>query len=163
MIIKTERFQLKTLTTKYVTENYLSWFDESEGNGKYISFAQSSQDIAGLMQYVSEREDKEDVLFLGIFTDLSVHIGNLKYEPINFENKFAIMGILIGDKEWRGKGVAPEVIKAVNEYLNKTYGIRYIDLVVNEKNATTVSVYKKMKFRVIEENDNKLKMRLNLE
>jgi [ribosomal protein S5]-alanine N-acetyltransferase len=163
MIINTERFQLKPLTTKYVTEKYLSWFGESDGNETYISFAKSHLDIEDLMQYVSGREDKEDVLFFGIFTDSEQHIGNVKYEPINIEDKFATMGILIGDKEWRGKGVASEVIKASSEYLNKTYGIKYIDLVVNENNAHAVYVYKKMKFRVIDDNDNEIKMRLNLE
>jgi [ribosomal protein S5]-alanine N-acetyltransferase len=163
MIINTERFQLKSLTTKHVTEKYLSWFSESEGNGKYISFAQGHIDINDLMQYVSDREDKKDVLFFGIFADSRIHIGNVKYEPINIEEKVATMGILIGDKEWRGKGVAFEVIKASSDYLNKTYGIKYIDLVVNGNNAFAVSVYKKMKFRVVEENDNEFKMRLKLE
>jgi len=101
-------------------------------------------------------------LFFGIFTDSRQHIGNVKYEPINIEDKVATMGILIGDKEWRGKGVAPEVIKASSEYLNKTYGIRYIDLVVNGNNAPAVSVYKKMKFEVVKENNNIFKMRLDL-
>jgi hypothetical protein len=45
MIINTERFKLKSLTTKDVTEKYLSWFSESEKIGKKISFAQVHADI----------------------------------------------------------------------------------------------------------------------
>jgi RimJ/RimL family protein N-acetyltransferase len=163
MIINTERFLLKPLTTKDVSEKYLSWFSQSEEVEKYISFAQKRTDIDDLMQYVRDRENREDVLFLGIFTNSGQHIGNVKYEPIDFKNKVATMGVLIGDKEWRGKGVAPETIKASSEYLNKIYGVKHIYLGVDKGNAPAVSSYKKMKFEVVEENNSGFKMRLNLE
>jgi RimJ/RimL family protein N-acetyltransferase len=163
MIINTERFQLKTLTVDDATEKYLSWFSSSKEVGEYIAYAKTNADIKKLRQYVKDREDREDVLFLGIFTDSGEHIGNIKYEPINLKEKFAIMGILIGDKEWRGRGVAYEVIKASSKYLNKTYRIKYIDLGVDRNNIAAVSAYKKIKFEVVEENSSGFKMRLNLE
>jgi len=162
MVINTERFRLKTLTVDDATEEYLSWFVDSKEVGKYITYAQKSTDIKDLKRYVKDREAREDVLFFGIFTDSGQHIGNIKYEPINMEEKFATMGILIGDKEWRGKGVASEVIRASSEYLNKTYGIKYIDLGVDKNNTPAVSAYKKMKFEVVKENNNIFKMRLDL-
>ncbi len=162
MIINTERFQLKSLTTENVTEQYLSWFSGSEEVVEYIAYAKTNADINKLRQYVKEREDREDVLFLGIFTDSGQHIGNIKYEPINLRDKSATMGILIGEKEWRGKGVASEVVKASSEYLGKTYGVRYIDLGVERSNIPAVSAYKKMQFEVVEEDDNGFKMRLDL-
>jgi len=118
--INTKRFQLKTLTTKDVTEEYLSWFSNSKEVDKYIAYAQTNLHISNLREYVKEREGRKDVLFLGVFANSNQHIGNIKYEPIDIKGKVATMGILIGDREWRGKGVAPEVIKASSEYLNKT-------------------------------------------
>ena len=118
MVINTERFQLKTLTVDDATEEYLSWFSSSKEVGEYIAYAKTNADINKLRQYVKEREDREDVLFLGIFTDFGQHIGNIKYEPINLKDKSATMGILIGDKKWRGKGVATEVIKDSGKYLS---------------------------------------------
>ena len=162
MIINTKRFQLKSLTTKDVTEKYLSWFSGSKEVVEYIAYAKTNADINKLRQYVKEREDREDVLFLGIFTDSGQHIGNIKYEPINLKDKSATMGILIGDKEWRGKGVATEVIKDSGKYLKENYKIKYIDLGVNKDNIAAVSAYKKMKFEVVEEDDNGFKMRLDL-
>lgn len=163
MVIHTERFQLKTLTVDDATDEYLSWFSSSKEVGEYIAYAKTNADIKKLRQYVKEREDREDVLFLGIFTDSGQHIGNIKYEPINLKEKYAIMGILIGDKDWRGRGVASEVIKASSKYLNKTYRIKYIDLGVDRNNIPAVSAYKKIKFEVVEENSSGFKMRLNLE
>ena len=163
MIINTERFQLKSLTTKDVTEKYLSWFSESQEVIQYISFAQKKVNINDLIQYVKDRESREDILFLAIFTDSGQHIGNIKYEPINLKDKSATMGILIGDKEWRGKGVATEVIKDSSKYLKENYEITFIDLGVNKDNIAAVSAYKKMKFKVIKKTDLGFMMRLNIE
>jgi len=163
MIINTKRFQLKSLTTKDVTGKYLSWFSGSKEVVEYIDYAKKNADIDKLRQYVKEREDREDVLFLGIFTDSGQHIGNIKYEPINLKDKSATMGILIGDKEWRGKGVATEVIKDSSKYLKENYNIKYIDLGVNKDNIAAVSAYKKMKFKVIKKTDLGFMMRLNIE
>ena len=163
MIINTKRFQLKSLTTKDVTEKYLSWFNGSKEVVEYIAYAKTNADINKLRQYVKEREDRKDVLFLGIFTDSEQHIGNIKYEPINLKDKSATMGILIGDKKWRGKGVATEVIKDSGKYLKENYKIKYIDLGVNKDNIAAVSAYKKMKFKVIKKTDFGFMMRLNIE
>ena len=162
MNINTERFQLKLLTTENITEQYLSWFSGSEEVEKYIDFAKKEPDIDELVRYVRDRENRRDVLFLGIFSDSNQHIGNVKYEPINLKDKTATMGILIGEKEWRGKGVASEVVKVSSEYLGKIYGVRYIDLGVKRSNIPAISAYKKMKFEVVEEDDNGFKMRLDL-
>ena len=158
VIINTERFQLKSLTTKDVTEKYLSWFNQSKEIEKYISFSQKCEGIDSLMQYVKDKKDREDVLFLGVFCSLGQHIGNIKYEPIDLKNKTATMGILIGDKEWRGKGVASEVIKISGKYLKNNYGIKYIDLGVDKSNARAISAYEKINFKIIEENNTGFKM-----
>ena len=53
------------------------------------------------------------------------------------------MSILIGDSDWRGKGVAIEVIKASANYLADRYQVTTIFLGVNQNNHAVVSVYKK--------------------
>ncbi len=163
MIINTERFQLKTLTTKDVTEKYLSWFSESKKVSQYISFAQKKTNMNDLIQYVKDRENREDILFLAIFTDCAQHIGNIKYEPINLEDESATMGILIGDKEWRGRGVASEVIKGSRKYLKENCGVKNIELGVGKNNTSAITAYKKMQFKVTKETDSGFKMLLNLE
>jgi len=162
MIINTRRFQLKTLTTKDVTKRYLSWFQESQEVNQYILFAQKKPNINDLIQYIKDRENRKDILFLAIFSDSGLHIGNIKYEPINFKDESATMGILIGDKEWRGRGVAPEVIKGSSEYLQENYGIKNIELNVEQNNIPAITAYKKIKFKVVKKNNSGFRMVLNL-
>ena len=88
------------------------------------------------------------VLFFGIFSrESNEHIGNIKFEPINFHNKTAIMGILIGEEGWRGRGVTPEVIKSSSEWLNKQYDINRIALGVDSKNIAAIKAYEKIGFK----------------
>ena len=154
--VTTQRFLLKQLITDDISDRYLSWLNKEES--PYIEYGKNHSTMEELRVYVSERERKRDVLFLGIFTKKKKHIGNIKYEPIDLKRKTATMGILIGDKDWRGKGVATEVIKASAHYLNSMYGVTTIFLGVNPNHQVAVSVYKKIGFKFKEQDKNNTKM-----
>ena len=154
--ITTQRFLLKQLITDDISDRYLSWLNKEES--PYIEYGKNHSTMEELKVYVSERERKRDVLFLGIFTKKKKHIGNIKYEPIDLKRKTATMGILIGDKDWRGKGVATEVIKVSAHYLNSMYGVTTIFLGVNPNHQVAVSVYKKIGFKFKEQDKNNTKM-----
>ena len=155
-MITTQRFLLKPLTIDDVNHRYLSWLNLK--TSAYIEYVKSHSSIEELKNYVSERENRQDVLFLGIFTKEAQHIGNIKYEPIDSKSKSAVMGILIGDNDWRGKGVATEVIKASGGYLAEQYGIETIILGVNESNKAAVAAYQKVGFKVKEHNQSGIQM-----
>ena len=99
-----------------VSDRYIGWLNEPSTN-QFISTKLSRTD---LKKYVSERLNRNDVLFLGIFNKIDgLHIGNIKYEPVDSYQGYAVMGSLIGEADWRGKGVATEVISASALWLNK--------------------------------------------
>ena len=155
-MITTQRFLLKPLTIDDVDHRYLSWLNLKASS--YIEYAKSHPSIEELKNYVGERENRQDVLFLGIFTKEAQHIGNIKYEPIDSKNKSAVMGILIGDNNWRGKGVAAEVIKASSNYLVDQCGTETILLGVDKNNKAAIIAYQKIGFKVKEQNENSIKM-----
>jgi len=141
--ISTNRFTLKPLNLSDVTQRYADWLNNSSAN-HYISSRLSLND---LKSYVTERSNRDDVLFLGIFNkDDGLHIGNIKYEPVNTQQQYAVMGILIGDSAWRGKGVAGEVILASADWLHKNKGINHIVLGVNKTNTAAIRAYQKIGF-----------------
>ena len=119
-LISTNRFILKPLTISDVTDRYTRWLNDTSTN-QFIS-AKLTQ--ADLEKYVSERLNRENILFLGIFNKIDgLHIGNIKYEPIDSQKGYAVMGILIGEAFWRGKSVASEVILASAFWLNENKNI----------------------------------------
>lgn len=146
--IITDRFLLRELVEENATERYLSWFSDYEAR-KFISAASNTKSLSDLRQYILERIGRKDILFLGIFEKQSgLHIGNIKYEPIDTELGYAIMGILIGDPAFRGKGVTPEVLKASVQWLKLHRNIKQIVLGVSKDNPGAIRSYEKTGFLI---------------
>ncbi len=146
--ILTPRFLLRPLTLADVSERYLSWLGD-EAAQRYIEAASVTRGLADLRTYVVQRCDRDEVLFLGIFDrETGLHVGNIKYEPLDVEGGFAVMGILIGDREYRGRGVTPEVLAASGHWLAEHLGIREITLGVHRENGGAVRAYEKVGFVV---------------
>ena len=145
--IMTTRFFLRPLTVDDATARYSSWFDEP-ASLKYITAAQSDHGVESLQAFIRERDGRDDVLFLGIFVrDGCEHIGNIKLEPLDLAHGYAVMGVFIGEREWRGKGVAAEVIQHLGAWLQQTWGIREILLGVAKDNHAAIGAYEKAGFK----------------
>lgn len=141
--IITYRFALKPLGVDDVSDRYAGWLSD-QATSQYIT---ARFNLADLRQYVLERSDREDVLFLGVFEkETGLHIGNIKYEPVNSELGYAIMGILIGEANWRGKGVAAEVLLASAEWLRQYRNVKQIVLSVSRANKAAILAYQKVGF-----------------
>ncbi len=142
-LISTNRFILKPLAISDVTDRYTEWLNDTSTN-QFISAKLTRTDLE---KYVSERVNREDILFLGIFNKIDgLHIGNIKYEPIDSQKGYAIMGILIGEALWRGKSVASEVILASAFWLNENKDINQIVLGVSKLNLAAIRAYQKIGF-----------------
>jgi len=143
LVINTERFYLRPININDANERYSEWL----ANPKKSEFISVRPNLNKLKDYVRKKIAKKDILFLAIYTiEDKLHIGNIKYEPIDFKNKYALMGILIGDQGWWGKGVASEIITASAKYLKDKYFIDEIILAVKETNTSAIKAYKKIGF-----------------
>lgn len=142
-LISTNRFILKPLVISDVTDRYAGWLNNPLSN----QFILAKLSRADLTKYVTERLNRDNVLFLGVFSKTdSLHIGNIKYEPIDSQKSYAIMGILIGDAAWRGKGAAGEIILASASWLHVNKNINHIVLGVNKSNIAAIQAYQKIGF-----------------
>lgn len=143
--ITTKRFKIRKLTLSDVTSSYLGWFQD-DVTKREISQSYESHELEKLRLYVLEKTRQEDCLFLGIFDCLNDHhIGNIKYEPINFSNGDCFMGILIGDKNYRGIGLAREIMEPIETHL-KNLGVNKIFLGVSNTNLPAIRAYEKNGF-----------------
>jgi ribosomal-protein-alanine N-acetyltransferase len=144
--INTARLWLRPLKLADVSPRYLSWFDDPEVQ-RYIAAARVSQTQETLSAYVADRQDRDDVLFLGIFArDSGAHIGTIKYEPVDVANRYAVMGIMIGEPTFRGKGLAQEAIVASSRWLQTHCGTTQIVLGVHRENVPAIRAYERIGF-----------------
>lgn len=148
IVMDSDRFLLRELTEADVTPRYLGWLQDNSTR-KHIVSADESSDLASLREYVTSRIGRQDILFLGIFEKTSgLHVGNIKYEPVNSALGYAVMGILIGDPTFRGKGVGTEVLICSAGWLKKYRNIHQILLGVSRDNMPAMRSYEKAGFKV---------------
>jgi RimJ/RimL family protein N-acetyltransferase len=148
--LETDRFIVRSIELTDANENYLSWFESSE-NTIHINTANDIRSLSDIVDYVKSRATKEDVLFLAIvLKETKLHIGNIKFEPLDFINERAYLGIFIGDPSWRNKGVFSEIFLPVTKIL-KARGIFKIYLGVKNYNLPALNAYLKTGFRIVDE------------
>ena len=147
VLIKTERILIRRLALSDVNKRYLSWFSDVETT-KFIE--SKALTMSDLKDYVSSKINSRNTLFLAVVArDKNIHIGNIKFEPIDYEKKWAVLGIMIGDSGYHGKGYGREIVIASAQYLFEN-GIEKVTLGVNMKNSSAVRLYEKIGFKHIE-------------
>ena len=143
-MIQTKRLKIKNFNLNLVNSKYLEWFSDNEVK-KNITF--KCKNIDQLKNDVKKKLNKKDSLFLSIHTKSNKHIGNIFFHNIDLKQNSAYMGILIGDKSWRGKGVGSETINSIVEKILIKKKIYYLFLGVSNKNKIAIKLYKKIGFK----------------
>ncbi len=149
-VIKSKRCYLRQLGVNDDLASYLYWM-QTPSNNPYILSAASNYDLTQLKKFIKICNNRSDVLLLGIFTnENSLHIGNIKFDKIDLVNKSATLGILIGNRNYRGTGIAREVIVVSILWLADNYHIKTIKLGVDPDNLSALNLYLKIGFKIIE-------------
>ena len=145
--IRSSRFYLRNLNDFDVGAEYISWFSE-ENVKKYIeNRPEKASASEELKNYITHHNMREDSMLFGIFTHVdNQHIGNIKFEPINFQEKTAVVGVLIGDINWRGSNVFGEVFSAAKAFMATNYEILKFSLGVEISNLSAIKAYIKAGF-----------------
>ncbi len=105
-----------------------------------------AQDISTQYEYINECENDEEGFYWSIETNDGVTIGTVALTEFNEYHGVANLGIVIGDKEYWGKGVATEVITAVVNYAFEHLGIFSIGAEVEEGNIPMMKALEKVGF-----------------
>ena len=156
--INGQKIYLKHLTEENATDEYCSWINDIEVN---IYLESKQIKIEELRDYIKKRIDDPNCIFLGIFLSSNqTHIGNIKLEPIDFKLKIATLGILIGDKEYWGKGLATEALKMVIKYSFAKLKLKEINLGVYKNNIGAIKAYKKSGFYISQEDEKAFLMKV---
>lgn len=124
---------IKLLSEEDVTKEYVDWMNNSEIT-KFLESRWSSFTLSDLKQFVSSMNSSQNNYFFGIYDkNNNKHIGNIKLGNINWIHKYADIGLIIGLKEYWGKGIATSAIHLAVEYafnelkLHKVFACAYED------------------------------------
>jgi RimJ/RimL family protein N-acetyltransferase len=151
--METERFLVKKLSNRHANKNYLKWFKDSSVK-KYILGSKQKISLNYLKNYIKYQNNKSNTLFFGIFNKQDKHLGNIKFENISKKKNSVTVGILIGNKKYRGIGLAQEIINFFSEFFYKQYKIKNIFLGVDSNNKNAIKAYIKAGFTHYKSIDN---------
>ena len=142
--IESERLVLRILEEKDASEEYAFWLNDPAVN-KYLETRKTT--VEELKKYIDERLKRGNCLFFGIFWKANgEHIGNIKLEPIDFEQGKATLGILIGNTAYWGKGVGAEAVNTLTDYAFNFLNLDEVNLGVISENKAAIGLYKKCGF-----------------
>jgi RimJ/RimL family protein N-acetyltransferase len=144
--MQSERFLIRLLEVSDVSLRYLEWFDDPTVI-QFIQSAKHKQTLNDLRQYVQQKLIDENAFLFGIFAGKEVlHIGNIKFDPVHFQSGLAVVGAMVGAKDWRNKGVFKEVFLTMAATLNEKFGINTYWLGVERDNWAAIRAYRKTGF-----------------
>ena len=146
MNLKGATIHLKPITLNEVNNTYLSWLQDDE---VMQGLATSGYTLENLKSYVSGRINKPGIAFFAIWSnDTNEHIGNIKLELQDAAAKVSDIGLLIGNKNYWGKGVGMEACKLALSYGFEEMALRKIYLAVYENNPVAKKIYEKLGFKL---------------
>lgn len=159
--IEGQRIYLRSLSIEDATEEYCSWINNPDINF-FLETKKTS--IEDLKEYIKAKNNNPNCIFLGIFLNNNdQHIGNLKLEPINFNEKNAIIGLLIGDKNSWGKRYGTEAYKILLKYVFENLELEEILSGAYEDNKAALKVAYKIGFKNYDKINNIIKVKLKKE
>ena len=142
------RIYLRSLQKKDLTEKYLVWLNHPDIN-RYLEsgiFPSTNETLEKFYEAVGQSRDQ--VILAIVDKKTNRHLGNVKLGPINWVHRKATFGILIGEKQFWGKGICEEVTRLTVEYGFYKLNLNRIDLGVYAEHTAAIRSYEKVGFKV---------------
>jgi RimJ/RimL family protein N-acetyltransferase len=143
-----DKLYLRPLEPDDLTEDYLAWLHDPDVT-RYLETGRFPTTPAALRAYLGRFETATDNLAFAIVdkaTDL--HVGNVTLNNVNWVHRRADTGLMIGRREFWGRGFAFEAWTLLIDYAFERLGLRKIIAGVVVDNAASVAVLERLGFQV---------------
>ena len=154
LILTGEKCRLRPLNKSDVGEAYVGWLNDPQvnrflgvGNGEYRATLESIRHYLERFQAPAGKPPA-DFIFAIIDTASGRHIGNVTLNGSGRPRGIADTGILIGEKEFWGKGYAFDAWGALIPYGFDRLGLRKILAGAVDNHAASLNVLKRLGFQV---------------
>lgn len=131
---------------KHFSKDYISWLNNSEAT-RYISTLSGNIDSKDALKSIREQLRLSHIQFFAIIAkdgnhaEKKVHVGNAKLRKTKADE--AIISLMIGDSEARGKGIGNNVIDAIHNLASKQGDISKITAVIDHRNKASIRLFEK--------------------
>ena len=140
-IIKSSRLKIVPFSRKYLTEQYVSWLNDSE-TMKYSEQRHKRHVIQSCYEYWKSFEGTPNNFWAIVLINQEKHIGNITTYKDTFHNVVDI-SILIGERTMWGQGYGFEAWQAMCNYLFREEKVRKITAGTLSVNKAMIKIMKK--------------------
>jgi ribosomal-protein-alanine N-acetyltransferase len=146
--LETGRILLTPLTESHVSDTYRQWLIDPEIN-KNLETRFDVPTLHGLRNYVTSMRSSSDSYLFGIISKKTgAHCGNIKLGPINRHHLSASVGLIIGDQNSWGKGIATEAIDLLTGWSFSTLGLRKLTAGSYQGNVGSIRAFEKCGYQI---------------
>lgn len=146
--LKGDKIYLREVRESDVNDEYYNWLNDYEVN-KYLETRYIPRSKDNILKFVKQMDgNANEILFAICDISSHIHIGNIKLGPINWIHRFGDISLLIGNKEYWGKGVATEAIKLVTEFGFQVLNLHKVKAGCYESNIGSAEAFKKVGFEI---------------
>ena len=142
-----KKLYLRSLEEEDWGEDYLRWLNDPEVT-RYFEFGRLPVTLSMNRRYLERFQDSTtDIILAMVDRKTDRHIGNVTLNRISWVNRTADTGIMIGRKEFWGKGYAYEAWSLLFHYAFQRLGLRKIIAGAVVGHEGSLSVLRRLGFR----------------
>ena len=144
-MIKGKQILLKKLSVEDVTADYLNWMNNYEVV-KYTESRHTKHTIESLQNFIHQVDNDSNYCFAIIEIASNKHIGNIKIGNIHPLYKYADIGLIIGDQNFYGKGIATEALQLCVDFAFKQLKLHRLYAGIYDVNIGSIKAFEKAGF-----------------
>ncbi len=147
VFIAGERCYLRPLVRDDLAGNWQRWFNDAEVT-RHLYRGVFPTTTEGLAAFYEEVVQSQNDLVLGICASSDeVHVGNVGLHRIDWVNRSAEFGIVIGEREYWGRGIGAEATRLIVQHGFRRLNLNRIWLGVFADHTAASDMYRKVGFR----------------
>lgn len=140
---------IRQLLPEDIGDNYRAWMNDPEVT-KFLESRWKVYQHEDLETFVNSIRASENDYLFGIFlTGNDEHIGNIKIGNINRIHRYADLGLIIGAKQYWGRGYATEAIHLATEYAFQELDLNKLIAGIYAPNVGSHKAFEKAGFRLV--------------
>lgn len=144
MIIKGEKVILRPIKMSDAPR-FARWFSDPEVH-QFLALRRKNITLKEERKFLRKKLSDKSQCNFAIDTIDGVHIGSVGFKLVLLDKR-ATLGIVIGDKQYWGKGCGTDAMKVILRYGFKKLRLHKVELEVYDYNLRAITVYEKLGFR----------------
>ena len=126
--------------------SYPKWINDQQSD-EYTQHALFPITHTELEVYANDKAGSQTSIWLGIIhKEDTMHIGNIDISSIDWVNRTGVYNILVGDKNYQGKGIGYEASHLLLNHVFQRLNLNRVQLGVDSRNAQAIGLYNKLGF-----------------